>query len=278
MTRSASAQLTKRNGPLPTGRGRPSPLPLHGRRGDLEAGAVRQRQQQGGVGRLQADGDLRGVVHRDLVDRRDVALHVRVRGGAGAVEVELGCGGVERGAVVESDALAQLHHDRGRALELPALGEAGARSERLRVPVHQAVVERVQERMVGAGDPGDRVERIGVAGGGDLEDTAAAAFLSAQHGWSGEQRRGDAQQVAAAVARGARWLCSAHGRSLFSLRRSGEMAGSGVPVRVRPPSRIGLCADGLGDRAARAEAAAGGRRHRTRHLALQDDAARGAHL
>ena len=99
-----------------------------------------------GVG--QRDLDRHRIDDRHGLHRRQVGGHRRSLDALGPVEVGLDRLGVERGAVVERDALAHVQRQRQAVVaELPRLGQAGDQVA-LGRQVHEAVVDREQRRGV----------------------------------------------------------------------------------------------------------------------------------
>ena len=109
---------------------------------------------------------------RFRLDGREVGLDVRAGVAAAAVQVELHRLRVQRRAVVEHDARADLQHHR-RRVGVGPFGHAGLGLQRVVVPLDQRVVDRPQVGVVAAGPAGGRIEarRIGVAR--DPQDAAA---------------------------------------------------------------------------------------------------------
>ena len=109
-----------------------------------------------------------------------------------AIEVELDRCGVQRRAVVEGHAGLELHHQRLRIGELPALAQAGLGRQRLVVPLEQRVEHRVQLDVVETGATGRRIERRGVARRRHFQDAALArrALRPCDAGQAGSRRGG----------------------------------------------------------------------------------------
>ena len=120
------------------------------------AGAVGEDAGQRGVGRVQLQRDLHRAGDFGRSHRGEVGLDVGFRVGLVALQVEFHGFGVERRAVVEGDAGADVEHQRGGVGKAPAFGKAGLGLQGLKVPFGQRVVHREQEGMVRAGAAGWR--------------------------------------------------------------------------------------------------------------------------
>ena len=233
---------------------------LHRLRRRHHAGTVRQDQRQRGIGLTKRHGDLQRPGDLDLLDRAEIGLDARARIALVAVEVELHRLGVERRAVMEQHARADIHHQRLGVGELPGFGEARDGLQRRVLERHQRVVDRIEEGMVLTRASRRRVEARRIGRRRDLEDSA---LLLRPGPARGGQRHGAREHVAACR----QVTCFS---PFGDLAR--EVAGNEVARFGLLPVGLGGGADFLRERAAGAEAASGGWRDRARDLALQHDA------
>ncbi|GCC49597.1 hypothetical protein chiPu_0033867, partial [Chiloscyllium punctatum] len=145
---------------------------LQGRRRHHHAGAIGEDARQRGVRRFQLQRHLLRPGDHDRVDREQIGLDVRLRIAPVAIEVELDGLRIERRAVMEGDAGADVEHQRIGIGELPALGKPRLRLQRLEFPFDQRVVHREQEGVVGAGAAGGGIEARRIGRRGDPQRAA----------------------------------------------------------------------------------------------------------
>jgi hypothetical protein len=108
-----------------------------------EGGEALHEERVGAIG-LESDGLV--VHHLDALDLRVVASSGHLLGRVQhAIEGRLDVLGGERGAVVELDALAELHLPRGVVQRLPGGGEVRPHLARLEVPRRQVVEDVVAQ-------------------------------------------------------------------------------------------------------------------------------------
>lgn len=133
------------------------------------AGAIRQDRRQRRVGIFQLQRHLQRAGDFDAVDAGQVRLDVGALVGAVAIEVELHRLGVERRTVVEFDALGDVQHH-GVRIGIRPLREARLRLQGVVVPLHQGVVDRPQDAVIGAGAAGRRIKRRRIGGRRDFQN------------------------------------------------------------------------------------------------------------
>ncbi len=168
-------------------------------RGD-QAGRIGEVRQERRVGRVQGEDDGHVVGGLDALDRAEEEAQ-RERPGVvigvvlveNAIEVELHRLGVQRAAVVEGHALAQLEGVDGAVVaDLPAFGQRGLHLERAVLVADQPVIDVHQDpEVVDRGD-GVRVQRLRL---GDLADDQDAGWRLRVGGRKGCKReRGGASK------------------------------------------------------------------------------------